>query len=203
MNRVVLRAVVVVGLAALASAAEPAKDVPFFFNNVTGESTWTRPPAMPLFDASGRPYWVVGGVASWEPANPADNWAPHTSPDGDTYFVNGAGETSWERPAVLGWSVRSNSSFFWYNSVTHATQHERPAVMGHHSEAHNATYYETAGGKDVTWDPPEDAAWRRVKDPDSGVEFFHNDVSKESTWDLPAVSSLAWAVWHTEVEDLR
>ena len=54
-------------LALLLLAAGAAASRVFYYNHVTGQSTWERPAAMPLVDADDAPYWVVDGEVTRSP----------------------------------------------------------------------------------------------------------------------------------------
>ena len=184
----------------LSLVAACAADVPFFFNNVTGVSAWERPAHMPYF-TEGRPYWLSDNVPSWTAPEPADRWTPHASADGAQYFTHEDGTTSWDRPAVFGWSVRSSTEHFWYNRVTHATQNERPDVVGIDSAEHNATFYHVGDGE-TTWDAPDASSWVEVVDPATSRPYFHNQKTGDVTWDAPLDSNVAWIKWFKEIDSV-
>lgn len=188
-------------LAAAATASAAPADRVWFDNNVTREATWVRPPAMPYFAEDGTPYWLVGGEAAWVPADRGDAWRPRWAPDGRPFFERlDTQETTWERPASLGWTVRSATKKFYHNTVTEETTRERPAVLGHHSEEHNATYFEGGDGA-ATWDAPEDAAWREVHSEEHGRPFYHNDKTGDTVWEPPAHANVAWQEWFDSIDE--
>lgn len=177
-------------------------DLPFYSNNVTGETSWSRPASMPYFDDDGRPYWLVHDMPSWEAADPRDGWRPRWSPDGEPFFERlDTQEVSWERPRSMGWSVRSSTRKFYHNVVTSETTRDKPAVLGHRDEEQNATYYVGSDGNAV-WDKPESAAWHEAKSPADGRVFYFNEATGESTWTPPEGSNVAWHVHHDEISEL-
>ena len=113
------------------------------------------------------------------------------------YFDNEVtGETTWTRPAALGWSRRSVERTFWYNSVTGASRRDAPVeVVGvHHESGH--TYFPAPGGG-ATWDRPPAAGWNEVEsEAHEGRTYFYNTVTKETVWERPADSNVAWVRYH-------
>jgi hypothetical protein len=194
-----LRLALLSSLCVAAALAAADGDVPFYFSNVTGASQWTRPPAMPYFSEEGRAYWVHDGVPSWTAADPADRWASHWDDSGSQFFEHENGTVSWDRPVVYSWSVRSSLDHFWYNTQTRATQRERPAVLGHHSEEHNATFYVEHGV--ATWEAPPDSSWVEVSDPATQRVYYHNTKTSDVAWEAPPDSNVAWVKWFGEIDD--
>lgn len=173
-----------------------ASDV-FYYNTATGESVWSRPESMPILDeSSGHSYWVIGGEATWDPPEEYA-WLRHRDDHGNVYYENTVNkEVEWTPPAPAAWTARSADKFFYHNKVTKETTWEKPAVLGHEDTERGATYYVDEGGH-ATWDKPEDAAWS--KHDHEGADFFHNDKTLESSWELPAASVHAWEKIHTEM----
>ena len=145
--------------AAATAGATAGSDV-FFYNSVSGASTYVRPDTLPVLDeATGRHYWVIGGEATWEPPDADHAWVPHREPGGHRYFENVlTGETTWTPPEAGAWEARSVSKKYYHNTVTNETTWDRPAVLGHESAEHNATFYDGTDGP--TWDTPPAARWR-------------------------------------------
>jgi hypothetical protein len=188
-------------LALAASATLAISDDAFFYNAVTGESRSDRPDAMPIRDTeTGEDFWVIGGVSTWGDNVPSEYaWREHADPDGRPYFHNfKTDETVWERPEAAAWTARSRTRVYWHNKVTNASQWETPTVLGHFSDAHNATYY-TNDGNEVTWEPPSAAKWREVTHDTSGTKYYHHPETDVTTWDVPAESVFAWEK-HYDVE---
>lgn len=170
----------------------------FWHNNVTGESSWESPPALgiPTADGKGK-YWVVDGSPSWEPPSPfAWRAIPSTDPaqKGRPYFENWVTkEVTWERPAALGWSRRSVNDTWWWNVVTGETARAPPVdVVGIPTEDGEHTYFIDAKTGKATWDKPPAAAWVESKSAEHDRPFWFNSVTKESTWERPASSNVAW-----------
>ena len=88
----------------------PNKDSPetYFWNEITGESTWERPVEMghtstePEHD--GQKYWIVHGESTWEPAAEWD-WHIHFDEESQREFYRNdrLGSSVWEKPRCLGW----------------------------------------------------------------------------------------------------
>lgn len=174
-----------------------ASDV-FYYNTVSGATQWERPAEMPLRDQDGRAYWEVDGEARWVPPT-GWAWEEAHDPDGHVYYHNTVtGETSWHKPEAAAWTARSAKRYFFHNTVTGETSRHPPAVLGHHDDVHNATYYNDGEGG-ATWDPPEASAWARAKDVHTGRDYFHNKRTGEATWEAPKNSNAAWRKWHEEV----
>ena len=79
---------------------------------MTGESTWKQPDALGIPSPDGgRPYWLIDGAPTWTPPSEyAWRAVPSTEEAhaGRVYFENWrTKETTWDRPAALGWSRRS------------------------------------------------------------------------------------------------
>lgn len=184
-----MRTSVVALLLLLGVAAGEVADI-FFYNSKSGESTATRPEAMPIFDKeSQQSYWVVDGVATWDPPE-LYAWRKHATPDGNEYYENfKTQEVSWEAPEAAAWTARSSKRFFWHNEVTKESQWEKPAVLGLESSEHNATYFEQEG--EATWEPPHDAKWTKHAS-EEGHTFFHHPDTDETTWEVPRKSAYAW-----------
>ena len=70
----------------------------YWYNNATGEATWTRPEDLAVGDFSSRSASssVIGSTAPVNPAN-ADEWVSYIDEDtGQEYWYNSVtGETSW------------------------------------------------------------------------------------------------------------
>lgn len=185
----------------LVAVVATATERVWFENNVTNEATWLRPPGMPYFAEDGAPYWLVGGEAAWVPANTSDAWRPRWGPDGHPFFEHlDTQETTWDRPASLGWTARSSSTKFYHNTATNETTRERPAVLGHHSDEYNATFYVEKDGS-ASWVEPAEAAWRKIHSDEHGRPFYHNDQTGETVWDPPANASVSWQEWFDAIDE--
>ena len=70
------------------------------------------------------------------------------------YFENWVTkEVTWERPAALGWSRRSQNKTFWWNIVSGETQRATPESLGFQTpEGH--TYFVDPKTGESTWDKP-------------------------------------------------
>ena len=178
----------------------------FWFNNVTGVSQWERPDALGVettVDGKTQRYWVVDGTATWS-APTEYAWRQVASPDGDgrVYFENTAtGAVTWDRPAALGWSRRSVSKTFWYDSVTGASQRDVPAHAVGHAHDSGQRFFVDAKGE-PTWERPAAAAWTEVPSTDpkhEGRTYYHNNVTDQVVWEKPADSNVAWQMHHDEL----
>jgi hypothetical protein len=80
----------------------------YFWNEVTGESTWKDPDHVPfVVEETGARYYVdANGVSTWTRPPDPSGWREFTDDNlGLPYFHNDVtGETTWERPAALGWT---------------------------------------------------------------------------------------------------
>ena len=101
----------------------------------------------------------------------------------------------------MGWSVRSSISTFYHNVITSETTRDRPEVLGHHDEQHNATYYVDPKDNETTWEAPERAAWRESHSDEHNRVYFHNDVTGDVVWEPPADSNVAWHTHHDEMSE--
>jgi hypothetical protein len=150
-------------------------------NNVTGESRTTEPEAMGFLNEEGKRYWVVSGKSTWTPPTEFA-WTEYHSAEnnGRSYFFNSVtNATQWERPASLGWSRRSYNRTHWQNYITGEKAPELPKHLVHNGK----------GAK-----PPK-AAWeKRVE---SGKDVYVNSVTKEKAMEVPADSNLAWQKYVT------
>lgn len=91
----------------------------FYFHELTGETTWTKPKALPLppnwttaVDSDGDTYWVnvVTGESSWFPPDAEKErkrlaeglpvgWSVHFDNEGDPFYRSDfSGKTQWDRP---------------------------------------------------------------------------------------------------------
>ena len=183
----------------------------FWFNNVTGESTWKYPEALGIKASNtDRVYYIVDGSPTWEPPE-AYAWraVPDTSAEGAAegrvYFENTVShEVTWTRPAALGWSRRSVSKTFWYNAVTGETRRDAPTdVVGFEHPSGSRYFVAAAAGGDgsaaeATWERPA-AAWTEVQSEEHGQPYFHTNVTGEVVWERPAHSNVAWQLYHEEL----
>lgn len=186
--------------ALVCASAEPAVSDIFFYNRITGASTYDRPDTLPVLDeATGRHYWVIGGEATWDPPDADHAWVPHRDPDGHRYFENVlTSETTWTPPEPGAWETRSVSKKFYHNTVSKESTWERPPVLGHESKEHNATFYTDPVTGDPTWEKPPAARWNAHAS-ENGQTFYHHPDTDEKTWEVPAESAHAWEVLHSEV----
>ena len=198
-----------------AATAGSSTQTHFWYNNVTLVSQYAYPETdLGLFDAvHQRKYWVSLGedgakTSTWSKPNELD-WRSIDDPvSGRQYFRNDALDlTTWERPACLGWSKRSLERSFYYNTVTHesAWPHEKPDYVPYQTETGHA-YWHDKRTQTTTYDPPsEEAAWYEAESPTHQHEgqlrkYYYNALSKLSSWELPARSSLAWKKSYVELE---
>lgn len=186
-------------LLALASAARAASAI-FYYNTRSGESSWSRPAEMPLYDGAQQPYWVVDGEATRAP--PTD-WAwVRGERDGRAFWHNSVTrESTWEQPVAAAWTVRDAQAHYYVNTVTGETTRERPAALGHEDVERNATYFVDPATREVTWEAPPEASWRETVDPETQRPYFHNERSGEVSWEPPADSNVAWQKWHDEADE--
>jgi hypothetical protein len=108
-------------------------------------------------------------------------------------------EVTWERPAALGWSRRSQNKTFWWNIVSGETQRATPEALGFQTpEGH--TYFVDPKTGESTWDKPVAGAWEEGKSAEhKDRPFWFNSVTKESVWERPADSNVAWVKMHEEL----
>lgn len=175
------------------------------YNNVTHISQWKRPDALGIQSKDGTSrFWVVNGNATWEA--PVDYaWRVFASKDTQVPFFENwvTNETTWERPAALAWSRRSYNKTFWHNVVTLESAHRPPAhIVGVETEEGRTYYVDPASG-DVSWDKPVAASWHEAEsekaDGGDSRKYFHNAITKETVWERPADSNLAWIKMHQEL----
>jgi len=100
----------------------------------------------------------------------------------------------------MGWTVKSSTTVFYHNVVTAETTRQRPAVLGHFDEEHNATYY-VDEKNETTWDAPENAAWDESHSAEHDRVYFHNEKTGDVVWEPPADSNVAWHTHHDEMSE--
>lgn len=176
----------------------------FWYNNVTGESTREVPEAIghASKEHPGSRYWIVGGEPTWEPPEEyAWRRVESDEHEGREYFSNDVtGETTWKRPAALGWSLRSQSKTYYYNTVTGESTRARPEPLGIGEDAEGNVYFKDPETGESTWDKPVSASWHKGEsDEHDGREFYFNDVTNERAWEIPADSQFAWQLQHEEL----
>lgn len=114
------------------------------------------------------------------------------------FFNENTKESTWERPAALGWSKKATRAF-WHNEITGETTWETPAEVGHIDEATGRRFWVDRKGKSI-WEPPKAMAWEEViipeGEPHAGYKYYHNSVSEETTWERP--QALQWTQVHPE-----
>lgn len=110
--------------------------------------------------------------------------------------------------AFVSLALGADQDHFWHNSVTGESTWERPAVLGHDDPSGSGQKYfvDPKTGKS-SWDKPVESAWMATTVPvgaeNAGREFYFNEVTKEATWEKPA--ALAWskksgrAFWHNDI----
>ncbi len=173
----------------------------FWYNNCTGESSWTPPDALGIPSPEGGRYWIVDGNPTWDaPAEYA--WRQVVSTDaaheGRVYFENyNTGETTWERPPALGWSRRSYNKTYFYNTVTGQSVATAPAHAVGMETPDGTKYYTDPVTGATTWTKPVAAAWVEAKEDEK--TYYFNEHTQERAWEKPADSNLAWIRMHEEL----
>ena len=134
--------------------------------------------------------------ASPPPALPAPMRPPPLPrPDsfGDFFFWHsGTGESSFVDPGeaqaeAAGGPWRRLERGFWTNTVTGESSWDEPRdVLGY---AHDGKRFWVGEDGVPSWAPPVECAWKAHTSQDGKV-FYHNAVSEEVTWAMPA--SLGW-----------
>lgn len=187
----------------------------FWFNNVTFVSQYELPEEdVGVFDTTHqRQYWVEiddngTKTPTWTKPAALDWRVLVDAITSRPYFRNDAlDETTWDRPACLGWSKRSLGSVFYFNSITQesAWPHEVPEYVPLHTDQ-GVPYWYDKKTKTSTYDPPsEEAAWHTAestKHERIGGKlrtYYFNALTKVSSWELPARSNLAWQKNHVEL----
>lgn len=108
---------------------------------------------------------------------------------------------TWERPAALGWSRRSVNDTWWWNIVTGETVRvPPPAVVGIPTEDGQNHYFVDPKTGEATWEKPAAASWHEAKsEKHDGRPYWFNTVTKETVWERPADSNVAWQKQHSEL----
>jgi hypothetical protein len=178
----------------------------FWYNSKTGASQLDRPRTMPIrSQAHDRDYWVgADGKSQWEPLSDCP-WRVIKPAGGATpYFYSEKNKkTTWDAPECLAWvkMYSGEEHKYYYNSVTGASQRERPEILGYEDKEKNATYYKDANTGEATWNAPKDAAWKAVEDAKTKRTYFTNSLTKESLWTKPNNTNLDWVVFFDPIED--
>jgi len=91
--------------------------------------------------------------------------------------------------AVFASFAAAADSYYFWNTVTHATQWEDPGVpVGHEDPKTGKTFYVDDSGESV-WEYP--GVWREVESKEHGGRvYFFNKETGESVWEQP--EELAW-----------
>lgn len=98
------------------------------------------------------------------------------------------GAAAGSKPGDVPKDTNLKQQHFYFNNLTHVSQWNRPMEMPHHDKASGRPYWSIFGK--VSWDPPDDLAWRSVPY-NSTLTYFENYKTKERTWTRPVV--LGWS----------
>lgn len=177
----------------------------FWYNHVSGESSWFDPLPSAHTDDEGNKFFQDPFNHShtwWESEAPEEYaWVkvpgqPGGEHEGRDYFHNKVtDEVSWEEPKMLAWRKMATDRVFYYNQVTGESTHDRPEAMGYWSDEHNRTFWLDENGE-ATWESKY--WWTKV--PVEGEEdkfYYVNEMTKETSWELP--KDAAWVLWHEEL----
>ena len=144
---------------------DPTSGLDFYYNNDTGETTWTPPPGF--------------GARPSDFATPVTKsaWISEVDPaSGDTFYVNEAtGETTWDRPAdyVTLDDLRGGGS-------GGPRDNEKSLKSSKWKRAFAAV--RTMVALNSKFKKP---SWEKHFDEETGEYFYHNTVTGRSTWEEP------------------
>mmetsp|Transcript_46142 Transcript_46142/g.128362 ORF Transcript_46142/g.128362 Transcript_46142/m.128362 type:complete len:366 (+) Transcript_46142:162-1259(+) len=152
--------------------SDPSSGRTFFYNTVTGESSWEEPA---LQTAASQP-------AASAPVGQTQSQQPEVSPQ----------EKAPQSTATLpkDWTENmdpTSGRVYYFNAVTGVSSWDRP-------QPEEPLKLETVTGQleqqaDQPASLPKD--WTEHTDSSSGRKFFFNTVTKESSWEKPAVAGMA------------
>lgn len=174
------------------------------YNEVLGKSQNTQPEDVPVWNEKhDRFYYVQNGQASWDtPAHLA--WRELRDPADRPYYRNDVlDETTWTKPAVLSWKRLDRSKYYLYNQVSKQSvwPQEAPAYVGLVDAKTGRRYWRDPRTNKATWNPISvEAAWAQSEDK-NGAQYYYNSLSKETTWNLPEKSNVAWKKNYLEWSD--
>lgn len=168
----------------------------FWYNEVTGESSWDGANIVEETDPqSGIKYYFdkVRKEASWEQPDEYA-WGVSYDDDGREFYYNNKLKLSqYDKPAVLGWVKKDRERYFWYNTHSEESTWELPRDAGIPSEEHKGRYYHIVDGVS-TWEKPH--AWEAATDPETNQEYYFNTETDTVVWEKPY--ELSWQKIHVD-----
>ncbi|CAL51403.1 Pre-mRNA-processing protein PRP40 [Ostreococcus tauri] len=90
--------------------------------------------------------------------------------------------------STLSTTVQSAKQVFFYNDVTGESRWDDPDGLTTYSDDEGKEFWVDPNTGESTYEPR--TKWSSHDSEDTGVKYFYNEETKESTWDRP--EELAW-----------
>ena len=196
---------------------DPSSGLPYYYNAETNETTWERPvteTAAPPSEAEepleevqvdDEPVAVeeTPATADEEPTEAVaeeeelpEGWVEQIDPSsGLPYFFNAeTGETTWERPHIQSGEegvVPQEETSDVVEQQSNEPEATTDTTPEQHSEEPEATVQTELDPPSDTGEPQGDlpSGWSEETDPSTGMVYYFNETTNETTWERPKVES--------------